>query len=199
MKGITVESEDIETLQLIYEEISYQFEGAFRTYKTIRERAGQIIGFVGIILNLELLAILQILNSKIVVQFIIILVISSLSAIASLLMAGLAYRQAIFHTLKSKNYLEQEYIKKSKSELLKLISEEKVEHMELNKEVLHERAVFVNSSMILLLLAIIFGAAFILINVASLIDFMYGLIIVLIMVIVVYISLHDHFRKKIGL
>ncbi len=192
-------SEDKEALELIYNEISYQFEGALRTYRTIRERAGQIMGFIGIILNLELLAILQILNSKIVVQFIIILVISILSAIASLFMAGLAYRQAVFQTLTSKKCLESNYINKSKSDLLKIISKEKVKDMELNKEILHERAVFVNSSMILLVLAIIFGAAFILINVASLIDFVYGLIIVIIMVIVVYISLHDHFRKKIGL
>ncbi|MBI5680511.1 MAG: hypothetical protein HZC47_06450 [Methanobacterium sp.] len=194
-----MESEDKEALEIIYGEVSYQFQGAFRTYKTIRERAGQLIGFVGIILNLELLAILQILNAKIVVQFIIILVISSIFAIASLIMSGLAYRQALFQTLKSEKYLEPEYINKSKSELLKIISKEKVEDMKINKKILHERAVLVNSSMYFLIFAIVSGAAFILINVASLYDFIYGLIIVLIAGIVIYIILHDHFRKKIGL
>lgn len=73
-----------DTLQLIYEEITDQWRGNFRTFQTIRERLGQIIAFIGIILNLELLGILQIFSSKISVSYIEIMVLSSFFIILSL-------------------------------------------------------------------------------------------------------------------
>jgi len=76
------ESKDINecdegTLQLVYEEILDQWKGNFRTFQTFRERLGQIIAFIGIILNLELLGIIQIFSTKISISYIEILVLSS--------------------------------------------------------------------------------------------------------------------------
>lgn len=40
-------------LQLIYEEVLDQWRGTYRTYSSMRERLGQLIAFIGVILNLN--------------------------------------------------------------------------------------------------------------------------------------------------
>ena len=76
---------DDDTLQLIYEEVLDQWKGSYRTYQTIRERLGQIIAFIGIILNLLLLGIIQIFTEKVTVSYMELLVLSIFFIIISLI------------------------------------------------------------------------------------------------------------------
>jgi len=112
-------SVDETKLELIYNEILDQWRGSFRTYQTIRERIGQIIAFIGIILNLELLGILQIFSSKIPLYYMEVLILSSLFIIISLLMAAFAYRTAPFQNLTSTVCLDDKFISKSRIDCLK--------------------------------------------------------------------------------
>lgn len=98
------------------------------------------MGFIGIILNLEILVLLQIVYSKINVQYELILVTSIFFLLLSLIVATFAYRQVLFKNLSTRLCLEEEFINKSKEELLELISKNRLKDIEENKKLIHQRA-----------------------------------------------------------
>jgi hypothetical protein len=187
---------DGRTLEIMYNEILDQWRGSFRTYQTIRERIGQIIAFIGIILNLELLGILQIFSSKIPLHYMEILILSSLFIIISLLMAAFAYRTAPFQNLTSTVCLDDKFINKTRIELLKIICEDRIEDIKLNKKIIHQRATWAHVSLYNLVIGIILVAIFIILNLSSdnylKITF---LLLVIGITILFYVIEHTNFSK----
>ncbi len=164
-EDITTCNED--SIQLIYEEVLDQWRGNFRTNQTLRERLGQIIAFIGIILNLELLAIIQIVSTKIPIKYMEIMVLSSFFIIISLITAAYAYRAASFKSLRTHVCLKPKFTSKSKNELIEYICEDRLEHIQENKEILKNKAAWTHISLNNLVIGIILVAIFIIFNIAT--------------------------------
>lgn len=158
---------EVETLQLIYEEVLDQWKGNFRSNQTLRERLGQIIAFTGIILNLELLAIIQIFSTKLPTKYIEIMVLSLFFIIISLITAAYVYRTASFKSLRTHVCLKPQFISKSKNELVKDICESRLENIEENKEILQKKAAWTHISLNNLVIGIILVAIFIILNITN--------------------------------
>jgi|GEM_PF-6119584 hypothetical protein len=189
-------SVDETKLELIYNEILDQWRGSFRTYQTIRERIGQIIAFIGIILNLELLGILQIFSSKIPLYYMEVLILSSLFIIISLLMAAFAYRTAPFQNLTSTVCLDDKFISKSRIELLKIICEERIDDIKINKKIIHQRATWAHVSLYNLVIGILLVALFIILNLPSDNSLkVCSILLVIGITIVFYVIEHTNFSK----
>jgi len=191
---------DVEALQIIYEEILDQFKGNFRTYQTLRERLGQIIAFIGVILSLELLGVLQIFSTKMVTNYIEILVMSTIFIIISLITATVAYRITSFNVIETKTCLNDEFIYKSKVELLKIINKRRIKHINENKDILHKKATFAHVSLNTLFLAIFFLAVFIILNIYNnSINFILISIFAIFITIICYLFERLNFLKILGI
>lgn len=191
------ENSEEEILQIIYEEVLDQFKGNFRTFQTLRERLGQIIAFNGVILNLELIGILQIFSTKIAVNYLEILVLSSIFIIISLIIATYAYTSAPLKTLKSTEYMKKKYSDKKK--LLKAICDERKQNMEGNKKILHKRATFTHVSLYTLVLSVSLVAVFIMLNITNLFYILIFAIIAIIISFIIYNKVNKDLEEKLGL
>lgn len=186
-----------EILQIIYEEVLYQFKGNFRTFQTIRERLGQIIAFNGVILNLELIGILQVFSTKIAVNYLEILVLSSIFIIISLIIATCAYTSAPLKTINSTEYMEKKYSDKKK--LLKAICDERKQNMEDNKIILIKRATYTHVSLYTLVTGVSLVAVFIMLNITNLFYILIFAIIAIIISFIIYNKVYKDLEEKLGL
>lgn len=190
---------DKETLEIIYKEVFHQFRGAWRTYETMRQRLGQIIGFIGVILNLELLGILQIMINHVQVQQMTLLVVSIIFIVISLILAVYSFFHAPFKTLTSSMCLEKKFIQKSPEDLLISICEDRIKDINENKKILHKKAIFVHVSMYTLLLAITLVAIFILINISDTATILLITVIAIIIAVFLYYYENLGFSKLLGI
>lgn len=198
MDNDDIKSCDESTLQIIYEEILDQWKGNFRTFQTLRERLGQIIAFIGIILNLELLAIIQLFSTNSSMKYIGLLVLSSLFIIVSLITAAYAYRTAPFKGIKTSICLES-YRTKTKNELVDDINKKRLEDIEKNKKILHIKATWTHLSLNTLVLGILLIASFIILNIVKSLDTtIISILIVIIVVLSCYLYENKEFSKKLN-
>ncbi len=196
-----MQNEDLndETFQIIYEEVLDQFKGNFRSYQTLRERLGQIIAFIGVILNIELLGILQIITTQLNVTYMEILVLSSGFIVISLIVAVYAYTSAPLKTIKSTDYFhkfyKEEYL--SKLDLLQEICKERENNMRDNKSILLKRAIYTHVSLYTLVLGIFLVAVFIVINITNIFYIVIFAILAVIITYFIYRLVKNDLKKKL--
>jgi uncharacterized membrane protein len=195
--GDYLSDEREKSLELIYDEVLHQYQGAFRSFQTMRERTGQIMGFIGIILNLEILALLQIVYSKINVQYELILVISLFFLVLSLFVATLAYRQVPFQNLSTKICLQEKFISKSKEELLEIITRDRLKDIEENKKQIHKRASCVHVSLYNFTISIFLAAMFFIMNFTGLKNIMIAVLFSILITLVLYLITSHRFSRKL--
>jgi len=163
----------------------------------MRERTGQIMGFIGIFLNLEILALLKIVYSKINVQYELILVTSIFFLLLSLIVATFAYRQVPFKNLSTRLCLEKEFINKSKEELLELISKNRLKDIEENKKLIHQRASCVHVSLYNFTISIFLAAIFFILNFTGTNNIIIAILLSLIVTLVLYWITSHRFSQKL--
>lgn len=151
--------------ELLYKEVSKQYSGTFKSFKTLRERTGQIMGFIGLIINLELLAVIQIITGGLKVHYTILLLSSTFLMAISLITACITYRPIYFKAIPSKECIKDKYVTKTQIELLKKITKKRVDFIKINKNMLSGREKSFKWCMWFFVLALIFLLIFIVINV----------------------------------
>ncbi|WP_308572131.1 hypothetical protein [uncultured Methanobacterium sp.] len=154
-----------EKWELINKEVSKQYSGTFKSFKTIRERTGQIMGFIGVIINLELLAVIQIITGELQVHYTILLLISTFLMAISLITACITYRPIYFKAIPSKECIKDKYLSKTHIELLKKLTEKRIKFIKINKKMLSGREKSFKWCMWLFVLSLIVLLIFIMFNV----------------------------------
>ena len=191
--------DDRKVLGIIYEEILDQWRGSFRTYQTIRERLGQIIAFIGIILNLELLGILQIFCARLILNYLEILVLSIFFIILSLIIAAFAYRGAPFRHLSAVKCLDDKFINKSEEDLIKKICEDRIEDINENKKINHQRATMAHVALYNLVIGILIVAIFIILNISTINYIILFLVFSILITIILYLLEERNLFNVLGL
>ncbi len=79
-------------------------------------------------------------------------------------MAAFAYRTAPFQNLRTSVCLDDKYISKSEEDLLKIICEYRMEDIEQNRKIVHQRATWAHVSLYNLVIGIVLVAIFIILN-----------------------------------
>ncbi|WJI08795.1 hypothetical protein FGU46_01155 [Methanobacterium sp. CWC-01] len=96
--------------------------------------------------------------------------------------------------------LDEEHISKSKEEVLKEICEPRIEDIHQNKDILHQRAVWMHISLNNLVIGIFLVAIFIILNISP--SFYVTIITLLLSVVITLVSYWfetKHFSKKMGI
>lgn len=132
-------TDSYEKWELINKEVSKQYSGTFKSFKTLRERTGQIMGFIGVIINLELLSVIQIITEGLKVHYMFLLILSTILMAISLITACITYRPVYFKAIPSEECVTDKYVNKSRLELLKKISKKRIEFIKINKNILSQR------------------------------------------------------------
>jgi hypothetical protein len=126
-----------------------------------------------------------------------ILVLSIFFIIISLVTSVYAYRGAFFQSLRSTICLDDKYVNKSKNELIKEITEYRINAIKNNKKILKQRATWMHISLNNLVIGIILVAIFIILNIAHSTGIITALLLAVLITALMY-KIETRNSEKVG-
>lgn len=145
--------------KLFYEMAIEQNELYIKSYENLRNKAGNLIGFIGVILNLEILATVQLTSNNIQTPYILFLVCSSFILFVSLLFAMDAFKSSRVPLIDVDKLID-EFYDKTEEETLQGISATIGNNITKNRKQLFKENNLLNYSLILLVIALFFVLLF---------------------------------------
>lgn len=162
-------TDDLESIETVYNVVKQQYELNIKSSEVLNARLSSIIGFIGVILNIELLSLVQILVQEKTPDGLILLPISCIFLVVSLGFAIKSYVGQKFHTIDAKKFYKVYKTNKTKYQIFDELSKKISDYVDKNKKITIERNRYLNYTLYSLISAIVLVVIFIIDNVLILI------------------------------
>ncbi len=129
-----------ECAEIAYNEVLRKYDDILHGYATFRERAGSIIGFIGVVLTLEFLAIGPMNSNHLTTINYMLMNLSNSFFLISLVFAALSYRNITFNDFEIYHYPILENMEKK--QILEKISFQRLKFIETNDKRLCKRRIY---------------------------------------------------------
>lgn len=146
--------------KIIYDVVLEQQKINVKTFDAVRNRAATIISFVGVILNLELVVVVQVATKNSPSPFLIFLVCSSIILFVCLFLAFLAFKGSLVAVIGANEFIDEYYKEKEEKKVIRAAYATMADNIDDNRKLSTKKNGYLNDSISLLILGLFFMLLF---------------------------------------
>ena len=158
------------TDELLYEIAISQQEQNRQSFEALRNRSGQIISFIGVILNLEILSSAQIVTKNPVTPHLLLLVCSSIILFVAIIIAFISFIGTKAPTIDADKLIDKYHDEEDRKQVLRSVYATIAKTTKAREQVLHKKNQILNYSIFLLLIGLFFVLLFFYIYIKTLLN-----------------------------